>query len=484
MRSERTARRTCAGGEAGGERAITRTSSAPAPAFATGPDPDDRRFFGHPIGLAYLAFTEAWERFSFYGMSGLLVLYMVQSLLLPGTAEGVVGLQAFRRTLEGMTGPLSTQAFASQIYGLYSGLVYFTPVFGGLLADRLLGQRRTVILGAVLMAAGHLLMAANASFLLALLLLILGTGALKGNISAQVGHLYRPEDETRRTGAFAIFSAAINVGGLVGPVVCAVAAQIWGWHAGFGLAGVLMLLALVTYVAGWRHLPPDRVRGRHAPPPPLASRDRRVIGALLLLAAIGILPSTAYYQETNVGLLFIEESVNRSLFGWAVPTGSFTALDGFFCIIVVPPLVALWRWQARRGREPGDMAKIAIGYAITAVANALMIPAVLGAEGGAKVSAFWPVAMYALNALGFIYYWPTLLALFSRAAPASVNATMMGILFFSVFVGNTLVGVLGGWWEAMPHAAFWAWHAALAAGPFAAMLLVARPMERLLAPGH
>lgn len=459
--------------------AIATTSDfEPAP-----PPGDDRSFFGHPKGLAYLAFTEAWERFSFYGMSGLLLLYMIQRLLTPEVMGGVFGLAQFRSGLEVLTGPLSDQAFASQVYGLYSGFVYFTPVFGGLLADRLLGQRRTVMLGAVMMAAGHVLMAFDAAFLIALLLLILGTGCLKGNISVQVGHLYPPEDESRRTRAFAIFSAAINAGALLGPLTCGILAQVYGWHVGFATAGGLMLIALATYVAGWKHLPADRKRVRDAATStPMTRQDWRVIGALLIVSVIAILPATAYYQESNAGLLFIENSVDRSLFGWTIPTPSFNSLDGLFCILVVPPLIALWRWQGKRGREPGDLGKIAIGYLITALANLLMVLPAGWVDNGATVSAWWPVALYGLNALGFMYYWPTLLGLYSRAAPTAVNSTMMGVLFFSTFLGNILVGTLGGLWETMSHANFFWLHTALAFGPFVLMVLVAKPLDRVLSP--
>lgn len=444
-------------------------------------DPD-RAFFGHPKGLAYLAFTEAWERFSFYGMSGLLLLYMIQRLLTPEIMGGVLGLGQFRAAVETLTGPLSNQAFASQVFGLYSGLVYFTPVFGGLLADRLLGQRRTVMLGALMMAAGHIMMAFDALFLAALLLLILGSGCLKGNISVQVGYLYRPEDEGRRTRAFAIFSAAINAGALFGPLVCGILAFAYGWHVGFGAAGLLMLIALATYVAGWNHLPPDRRRRGGPRPAPLTGSEWRVVAALVLVSAIAILPAAVYNQQFTVGILFIEASVERFMFGWPMPSASFNALDGFFCILVVPPLIALWRWQAKRGREPGDIGKIAIAYLVFAAANLLMIVPASFADAGAKVGLIWPLASFLLNAIAFIYYWPTLLALFSRAAPAQVSATMMGVLFASTFVGNTLSGTLAGLWEGMSHARFFALHAGLAIGPMLAMLLIARPIARLLAP--
>lgn len=453
-----------------------------APEFASG---GDRTFFGHPKGLAYLAFTEAWERFSFYGMSALLLLYMIQRLLTPEVMGGVLGLGVFRSMVEGVTGPLSNRAFASQVYGLYSGLVYFTPMFGGLLADRLLGQRRTVMLGAVLMGIGHVLMAFDASFLIALCLLIVGSGCLKGNISTQVGHLYPPEDESRRTRAFAMFSAAINVGAFVGPVVCAVVAQIWGWHAGFGLAGGLMLIALAIYVRGWPHLPPDTARIQGGPkPPPLTRQDRRVVLMLILISAIAVPATIANYQGTNAGLLFIEESVSRVMLGWTVPTSAFVALDGLFCFAFVPLILIVWKRQERRGREPGEMGKIAIGFLLIAIASLVMLmPAAwVDDDPTGKVSVGWPLFYYLLNAVGFMYYWPTSLALFSRAAPRGINATLMGVLFCSTFIGNVLVGTIGGWWDTMPHVGFFVLHAGLAIGSMIAMLLIARHATRLLAP--
>src|SRR6185437_3298285 len=169
----------------------------------------DAAFMGHPRGLFYLAFTEAWERFSYYGMTALLALYMVNQLLLSGHVEQIAGFAAFRAAVESLVGPLSTQALASQIFGLYSGFVYFTPLLGGIIADRWIGQRNAVVIGAVSMSGGHMAMAFDQSFLLALLLLVIGSGLLKGNISAQVGALYPPEDEARRTRGFVIFSTGI-----------------------------------------------------------------------------------------------------------------------------------------------------------------------------------------------------------------------------------------------------------------------------------
>ncbi|MGP8096258.1 MAG: oligopeptide:H+ symporter, partial [Steroidobacteraceae bacterium] len=213
---------------------------------------DDANFIGHPKGLFYLAFTEAWERFSYYGMTALVVLYMVDQLLLPGHAEHIAGFAGFRAALESLGGPLSTQALASRIFGLYSGFVYFTPVLGGMIADRWIGQRNAVVIGALAMSAGHIAMAFDATFLVALVLLVAGSGLLKGNISAQVGTLYPREDEARRTRGFLIFSTGINIGAVCGPLLCGLLAQIYGWHFGFGAAALCMLIGLATYLRGYR----------------------------------------------------------------------------------------------------------------------------------------------------------------------------------------------------------------------------------------
>ena len=238
-----------------------------------------------------------------------------------------------------------------------------------------------------------------------------------------------------------------------------------------------------VYVAGRRHLPPDvrRVRtpGAHAR---LTGHDWKVIAALLLVGLISVLPAAVYNQEFIAGMLLIEESVDRGLLGWSVPTNAFNSLDGLFCILLVPPLVALWGWQARRGREPGELHKIGIGYLLTALANVLMVIPAMRVDAGGTIGMVWPVALFAFNALGFLYYWPTQLALYSRAAPAAVNSTMMGVLFFSTALGNIMSGTFGGWWESMSHAHFFWLHAVLAFVPFVVMLFVAGALRRLFAP--
>lgn len=444
----------------------------------TAPGRTDKAFFGEPKALGFLTFTEAWERFSYYGMTALLVLYMTQQLLLPGHVEQVAGFAAFRSGLESVFGPMSTLAIASQIMGLYTGLVYFTPVLGGFIADRWLGRRRAVVIGAVLMSAGHVAMAFDVSFLLALALLITGCGLLKGNISTQVGELYAETDGEGRTRAFAIFSMGINVGAVVGPLLCGLLAQIYGWHAGFALAGVLMLMGLATYIAGYRHFPPDAPKAKaDRPKAALTGRDWRIVAALGVVAALTIFQTISYYQNTNLGLVWINANVDLNLLGFHVPPSWFNSIDPLASIVGVPLLFALWRWQAGRGGEPGDLGKIATGAWVSVAANLVLVAATF-AQGRAPVIA--PIVYDILLGIGFLYYWPTLLALVSRTAPVAIRATLMGAVFLSLFVGNFIIGWIGGLYEHMTPTAFWGLHAGIAAAGGVLILLLKGPLKRAL----
>ena len=397
----------------------------------------ERTFFGQPRGLAYLAFTEAWERFSFYGMSALLVLYMTQQLLLPGHVENVAGFADFRALLESAFGPTTTIGIASQINGLYAGLVYLTPVFGGLIADRWLGKRNAVAIGAVLMSAG-------------------------------------------RTRGFAIFSVAINVGALAGPILCGLLAQMYGWHIGFGLAGAMMLIGLATYLAGYgalRETTAIASAAQSAPAEKLTSAQKRAFAALFVVMALSIFQSVAYYQGANIGLVWIDEHVNRTLFGFDIPVAWFYALDGFACILFVPFLFALWRWQQRRGEEPGEVTKIAIGAWIATASSALIVVAILTAE---RPWGLWPALNVMLFGLAFLYQWPTLLALVSLSSPLKLRSTMMGIVFLTIFVAATIMGRLGSLYEPLGPAAFFALHTGIAAVGAVLTTLLAKPLERTI----
>jgi len=437
----------------------------------------ERTFFGEPIGLAYLAFTEAWERFSYYGMTAILVLYMTQQLLLPGHVEHIAGFEPYRRFV-GLLGATSPVQIASQTFGLYTMAIYFTPVLGGIIADRWLGHRPAVMLGAVLMSAGHIAMAFDVSFLLAMLLLVVGCGLLKGNISTQVGELYAQSDAEGRTRAFNIFSMGINFGAVTGPLFVGLLAQLYGWHAGFGLAGILMLTALVTYIAGFRHFPAEKPKARdRAVHAPLMRRQWLTVMALTATAMLTTFQSIAYYQNTNMNLVWIDKYVDLDVLGFHVPVAWYNSVDPLVSIVAVPFLLALWRRQAAGGGEPDPLAKIGIGAMIAAAANLLLV---VGCEIGGSISLLYPLVYDILLGIAFLYYWPTVLATISQIAPIKVRATLMGASFLSLSIGDFFVGWLGNFYEQMSPAAFWAMHAAIAATGGILAFLLRRPLKPLL----
>lgn len=441
--------------------------------------PAGETLWGHPKGLAFLAFTEIWERFSFYGMRALLILYMVQELLLPGRIENVAGMDGFRSLVEGIFGPLSTQAFASQTFGLYAGFVYFTPLFGGLLADRWLGSRKTVAIGIVLMTAGHFAMIFDWSFLLALLLLVLGSGCLKGNIAAQVGHLYPRDQEAWRTRGFTIFSTGINIGAMLGPLACGLLAQVYGWHFGFGLAGVMMLAAAVAYFAGLPHFAAERAKPKPAEAdlrPAMTGRDWQMMALLAGVMTVSILWSLVYDQLANVGLLFVADRVALDTPLGSVPAAWFASLDPLASVLIVPPLIMLWRWQARRGKEPDDLGKIATCSVLMALSAGSLALGDFLSDGG-KVSIIFPIIAFFLSGAGFMWGWPTLLALISRRAPARINSTMMACVYLVAFVSGIGSGTIARFYEAMPTWSFWLMNSAIALAG-AAVIVVFGPLLR------
>jgi POT family proton-dependent oligopeptide transporter len=455
---------------------VTAAQAAARPVPGCAPDSS---FFGHPRGLAYLAFTEAWERFSYYGMSALVVLYMVNQLLLPGHIENVVGFAGFRGAIEGLFGPLSTQALASQIFGFYSGFVYFTPIIGGWIGDRL-GQRSAVVLGALSMSGGHLAMAFDQSFLLALLLLIIGSGLLKGNISAQVGGLYPVEDEARRTRGFAIFSTGINFGAVAGPLLCGFLGARYGWHIGFGAAAVFMLGALATYLSGYRHLP-AKVERKTSGPVAMTKDDRTIVAALIAVMIINVPAQVAYYQLANVLPVWLQQHASMNAGTFEIPIPWYQSIDALFSIVTLPLLFALWRWQGRgSGREPTELWKIGTGSLISAGANLILVAAIVVSPG--KVLWVWPFLYCAVQGIAFMYFWPPFLALVSRASPAKINATMMGSAFLVLFVANNLIGFIGTFYEQMGPLAFWSMHAGIGVFGWLLIMIFGRPLARILEP--
>src|SRR6476620_6647673 len=425
------------------------------------PAPD---FFGHPRGLWYLAFTEAWERFSYYGMQSLLVLYMVKYLLLPGNIQHVAAFDSFRQLYGGRSG----QPLASAIFGTYSASVYLTPIFGGFLADRLLGRRRTVLLGALTMAAGHFLMAFEGAFLFALLCLVLGCGMFKGNIASQVGSLYKPED-LRRADAFQIFYLGINAGVIISPLIVGSLGEKVGWHYGFAAAGVGMLLAIAIYLWGQKYLrasdnDPRLAIATATPKPKLTKRDWNAVIALVLLIpvmAVAIVPNN---QIFNAYLVWGDQQFDLVFMGNKLPTTWLVTLDAIVSVSFLAIVAIFYRWYGKHWREPDEITKIIIGSIFSVAGMLCLYIAAANKAPGAKIGLAWPVAFHFLNSIGFAHLLPISLALFAKVAPKQVNATMIGLYYIAFFVANTLVGWVGAFYETMATTNFWLMHAGFAAG--------------------
>jgi proton-dependent oligopeptide transporter, POT family len=440
--------------------------------------------FGHPRGLSFLFTTEMWERFSYYGMRALLVLYMVKHLFSPERLQNVIGFAALRHSLEFLFGPLDVQPLSSQIYGLYSGLVYLTPVLGGYLADRVLGQRRMVVIGASLMAVGHFMMAFESLFLFALGLLILGNGAFKPNISTQVGALYAPGDP-RRDRAFSIFYVGINLGAFLAPLVCGTLGEEFGWHYGFGAAGIGMTIGLAIYLLAAPELPRSVV----SKPLPgadqhLFGRDEwRAMGALMVLGMPVIFYWATYEQQGNTITLWADGHTDRSinLLFWSgqIPTTWFQAVNPFLIFAFTPLILTLWQRQAALGRELSTVTKMACGCFGNAVAYLIMAVAALTAGGG-KASWLWLIGYFVVLTASELYLSPIGLSLVTKVAPARAVSLMMGLWLATIFFGGILSGYLGSLWSSMEKSAFFLMIAVI--GGLAGLVILAfvRPLKPML----
>ena len=445
-----------------------------------------RDLFGHPRALTFLFATEMWERFSYYGMKALLVLYMVKYLLQPGRADNVIGLATFRSALEWMFGPLGVQPFASHIYGFYTGLVYLTPLFGGIIADRLLGQHRTIVLGAALMAIGHFMMAFEPLFLFALTMLILGNGAFKPNMSAQVGGLYAPGDR-RRDRAYSIFYVGINLGAFLAPLVCGTLGEELGWHYGFTAAGVGMTIALAVYLCAMPSLPPDELHKAKAAGierRPLDRDEWRSVLALLVLFVPTTFFWATYEQQGNTIALWADDYTDRSidLIVWRgeIPTTWFQAFNPFMIFAFTPFIVALWAWQARRGSEPSTVVKMSLGCFGVAIANLIMVGAAWQSAGAPDASWLWLLGYFVVITIGELYLSPIGLSLVSKVSPTRIVSMMMGVWLATSFTGNFIAGWLGSLWSGMDKSMFFLMIAGIAMIAGAVILAFDRPLKSVI----
>src|SRR3989442_85871 len=448
-------------------------------------NPEDRSFIGHPRGLAYIAFAEAWERFSYYGMQALLVIYMVTRLLPPPHVDHVAGFVPFRHLIESFRGPLDVQPLSSTIFGLYTGLVYLTPIAGGLIADRWLGRTLTITIGASLMALGHFLMAFDFSFLLALLCLVSGVGCFKGNLASQVGALYATGDN-RRADAFQIYYIFINAGVIISPLIAGTLGEIYGWQYGFGAAGIGMLIGLAIYLSGRKWLPPDsRVveKKERAAKPRLTHREKLAIIALLILLPVLTIAIIGNQQIFNAYLVWAERNADLIFFGRKMPTTWLVTLDSIVSVSFLALTVVFWRLWSKKFREPPEITKIGIGslVAVTGFIS-LATGAAIAASSGTKISLGWLITFHVLNSIGFANIFPVSLALYARVAPAALSATIIGVYYLAFFAANNVVGTIGALLEKMPATHFWLLHSALCGTAGIIFLLAGRFFGYLLAP--
>jgi POT family proton-dependent oligopeptide transporter len=456
---------------------------------------------------------------------------MVDHLFLhPDVGQRVLGFGFVKGGLEAIFGPLAPQPLSSQIYGLYTAFVYLTPFFGGMLADRVIGQRRAVILGAVLMAIGHFLMAVESLFFPALLFLILGNGAFKPNISTQVGSLYPPGDP-RRDRAFTIFYMGINLGAFFSPLVCGTLGQRFGWHYGFGAAGIGMVAGLCFYLLGQRTLAPDllvrqtyirrstknvmsaagvpqrcasrsaggrpleasitgvghfagdlmRTAGRPRHRKPLTNEEWRRVWGLVVLCALNIIFWGIYEQQGNTLQLWADRNTNWNFFGLDIPSTWFQALNPLLIFMLAPLLNMFWSWQSRRRSEPSSIMKMALGCFLAGASYLVMILAAQGTGPEERGSVAWLVGTVLILTIGELYLSPIGLSLVTKAAPARIVSMMMGVWFLSSFFGNYFSGFLGTFWERMPREAFFLMLIGLGLCGGVAIRLLGRPLERVVA---
>ncbi|MCJ7801941.1 MAG: peptide MFS transporter [Candidatus Marinimicrobia bacterium] len=390
-------------------------------------------FKEHPKGLYILFFTEMWERFSYYGMRAILTLYMITEVSQKNPGLGW------------------DDAFALSIYGWYTMAVYVMSIPGGIIADRWLGQKKTVLYGGILLVFGHSILAIDAiwAFAAGLTLIVLGVGGLKPNISTMVGGLYR-EGDPRRDKGFTIFYIGINIGAWLAALIVGGVGEIYGWHYGFGLAGIGMTLGLAQYLYGQKYLkdvgepPAKKNETKEAIHKPLTKieKDRMVV---LFLSFIVIIAFWAAFEQAG-GLMniYTNEKVNRMFLGWQIPTSWFQSLNPLFIIIFGTLVAGFWYKRQTLGKEASTIFKMAIGIMIMGTGFLMMSGAALQAESAGQAGMYWIIAAYLLHTIGELCASPTALSFITKLAPVKYGSLMMGSYFAATGLGNKVAGMLGG----------------------------------------
>jgi POT family proton-dependent oligopeptide transporter len=353
-----------------------------------------------------------------------------------------------------------------------------------MLADRILGQRKTVIIGGVLMAIGHFLMAVESMFLVALLFLILGNGCFKPNLATQVGGLY-PEGDPRLDRAYTIYYAGVNLGAFFSPLVCGTLGQVYGWHYGFAAAGVGMVLGLVLYLWGQKFLATDsltRAKAAHTVQTPIASGQWKAIGGLIVLAVLNIVFWMVYEQGGNTLQLFADRNADWHILGMNMPSTWYQSINPMFIFMLTPLLNMLWGWQALRKTEPSSVTKMAMGCTLLGLSFVPLIFVSRGLAETSRISGLWLVGSTLIYTLGEMYLSPIGLSLVVKVAPARLVSMLMGMWYMSNFFGNYLSGHVGGYYEKMSHPSFFLMLLAFGVAAGIAIFALQRPLKN--AVGH
>ena len=385
--------------------------------------PAERDWFGQPRGLTVLFLTNMWEQFSYYGMRALLVYYMTKQLLM-------------------------SQQQSSFIYGAYTACAYFTPIIGGAIADRYLGKKRAVIVGASIMAAGHFMMTFEPLFYVALATIAIGNGLFLPSLPSQIGDLYK-RDDARRGWAFNVYYVGINIGGFLAPLICGTLGEVYGWHYGFGAAGIGMLAGLIIYLSGQKYLPPEQPRVVSDE----AKANRVGFGrdTVLLLLGIGLSVTVfrgAYEQVGNTVALWADSGVDRAAGYFMIPMTWFQSLNPLFVMLMTPPLLAYWGRRAKIDAHNLLVRRMAVGAGFVALSY-LLIAGVAAANGGHTANWIWLALFFVIFTFGELFILPTGLGLFARLAPEHLGATTVAAWYLVIFSGSLSAGLVGTLWSRM-----------------------------------
>jgi len=413
----------------------------------------EKTWFGQPRGLTILFLTNMWELFSYYGMRTLLVYYMTKQLLF-------------------------AQEKSSLIYGTYTAMAYFTPILGGAIADRWLGKRRAVIIGGSIMALGHFMMTFEPLFYVALATIALGNGLFLPSLPSQINDLYRADDP-RRGRAYNVYYVGLNIGGFMAPLICGTLGEMYGWHYGFGAAGIGMFAGLMIYIAGAKYLPPETPRVARTATVTASPRSERELWLLLL--GVGIAATIfrgAYEQIGNTIPLWTDIGVDRAWGAYVIPMTWFQALNPLLVISMTPLLLLHWRRRADAGRDTSPARKMAIGALIVALAY-LLLATVATFVGAERANWIWLLVFFVVLTLGELYILPTGLGLFARLAPQRLGATTVAAWFLAIFSGSLLAGAVGALWSRASHAGFFVFLSGLAVAAAILLWLLDRPIRIL-----